>query len=116
VSKQPNPPPPLRRGERPAPPPGPPNRVFKESLFGGLREATPNGLAYAAWLESLRDVTPNDPMYVAWLESLAKSGGRGVVNNIDARCLGRIAKHITQLRMEVDVLCKLIDGLAEEGK
>ena len=35
---------------------------------------------------------------VEWLRGLAKKGGKGVVNNIDARCLSRIADNIEQLR------------------
>lgn len=29
--------------------------------------------------------------FADWLEALAKDGGKGVVGNIDARCLGRVA-------------------------
>jgi hypothetical protein len=36
--------------------------------------------------------------YVPWLRKLAKDGGKGTVNNIDARCLGRIADEIERLR------------------
>lgn len=42
--------------------------------------------------------------FVTWLRGLAEKGGKGVVNNIDARCLGRVADvieakddHITSL-------------------
>ncbi|EKS29251.1 hypothetical protein [Afipia felis] len=34
---------------------------------------------------------------IAWLRDLASKGGKGVVNNIDARCLARIADEITRL-------------------
>lgn len=34
--------------------------------------------------------------YVPWLRMLAEKGGKGVVNNIDARCLGRIADQLEQ--------------------
>lgn len=34
--------------------------------------------------------------YVPWLRGLAEKGGKGVVNNIDARCLGRIADQLEQ--------------------
>src|SRR5216684_3297119 len=34
--------------------------------------------------------------YVSWLRELAEKGGKGVVNNIDARCLGRIADELEQ--------------------
>lgn len=36
--------------------------------------------------------------FVPWLRTLAEQGGRGVVNNIDARCLGRIADELERLR------------------
>jgi hypothetical protein len=45
--------------------------------------------------------------YVAWLEYLAKKGGKGVVNYIDARALGRIAAEITRLRERVAELEKM---------
>jgi hypothetical protein len=35
--------------------------------------------------------------YVPWLRHLAEKGGKGVVNNIDARCLGRIADELEYL-------------------
>jgi hypothetical protein len=35
---------------------------------------------------------------IAWLRGLADKGGKGVVNNIDARCLGRIADELEYLR------------------
>lgn len=38
--------------------------------------------------------------YVAWLRKLEKQGGSGVVNNIDARALGRIA-HILELQSAI---------------
>lgn len=38
---------------------------------------------------------------IAWLRGLAEKGGKGVVDNIDARCLGRIADQIEELRMAV---------------
>ncbi len=34
---------------------------------------------------------------IAWLRGLAIKGGKGIVNNIDARCLGRIADEIEHL-------------------
>lgn len=34
---------------------------------------------------------------VMWLRSLARKGGKGVVNNIDARCLGRVADTLEDL-------------------
>lgn len=36
--------------------------------------------------------------FVPWLRRLAEDGGKGVVNNIDARCLGRIADELERLR------------------
>ena len=36
--------------------------------------------------------------YVAWLERLSRQGGKGTVDRIDARALGRIAKEISRLR------------------
>lgn len=38
----------------------------------------------------------NEPKtdYVTWLKGLAKKGGKGVVNNIDARSLGQVASTI----------------------
>lgn len=35
---------------------------------------------------------------IKWLRGLAELGGKGVVHNIDARCLGRIADDLEQLR------------------
>jgi hypothetical protein len=35
---------------------------------------------------------------IEWLRRLAEKGGKGVVNNIDARCLGRIADELEYLR------------------
>lgn len=40
--------------------------------------------------------------YVAWLRGLSEKGGKGVVNNIDARCLGRIADELERLTQERD--------------
>jgi coenzyme F420-reducing hydrogenase alpha subunit len=36
--------------------------------------------------------------FVPWLREMAEQGGKGVVNNIDARCLGRIANELERLR------------------
>lgn len=36
--------------------------------------------------------------YVNWLKGLAEKGGKGVVNNIDARCLGRVADELLRLQ------------------
>lgn len=35
---------------------------------------------------------------IEWLRSLAEKGGKGVVNNVDARALGRAADEIEELR------------------
>lgn len=41
-----------------------------------------------------------------WLKGLAAKGGKGVVNNIDARSLGRIAEHIERLEeFQLRVFC-----------
>lgn len=39
--------------------------------------------------------------YADWLHGLADEGGKGVVNNIDARCLGRVADIIDTLEEKV---------------
>jgi hypothetical protein len=38
--------------------------------------------------------------FVPWLRGLAEQGGKGIVNNIDARSLGRIADELECLRAE----------------
>jgi hypothetical protein len=40
--------------------------------------------------------------FIPWLRGLAEKGGKGVVNNIDARCLGRVADELTCLTTELD--------------
>ena len=35
---------------------------------------------------------------IDWLTNLAQRGGKGTVDNIDARCLGRIAKRLDKMR------------------
>ena len=45
--------------------------------------------------------------YVTWLRALAAKGGKGVVNNIDARSLGRIADQLEAFqacRSKIDCL------------
>ncbi len=37
---------------------------------------------------------PNSDLSIAWLTGLAEKGGKGVVGNIDARSLGRIADEL----------------------
>ena len=42
---------------------------------------------------------------VKWLRELAEKGGKGVVDNIDARALGRVAdelEYLTHFRLEAD--------------
>jgi hypothetical protein len=43
-------------------------------------------------------VDPGMKDYAGWLRGLAEKGGKGVVNNVDARCLGRIADELEHLR------------------
>jgi len=45
-----------------------------------------------------------DDQTIEWLRGLAEKGGKGVVNNIDAGCLGRIADDLMLLRRRVTVL------------
>ena len=40
--------------------------------------------------------------FVPWFRGLAEHGGKGVVNNIDARCLGRAADEIESLRERLE--------------
>jgi hypothetical protein len=42
-----------------------------------------------------------DTQTIEWLRGLAKKGGKGVVNNIDARSLGRIADDLERLSAEL---------------
>lgn len=39
--------------------------------------------------------------FIPWLRGLAQKGGEGVVNNIDARSLGRIADELERLDGEI---------------
>lgn len=50
--------------------------------------------------------------FPAWLRSLSAKGAKGVVNNIDARCLGRVADDIDRLRADNTRLRALL-GRAE---
>jgi hypothetical protein len=45
---------------------------------------------------------------IEWLRGLAEKGGKGVVNNIDARSLGRIADDLMLLQRRVTVLEQVI--------
>jgi hypothetical protein len=47
--------------------------------------------------------------YALWLHSLAAQGGKGIVNNIDARALGRIADALDGLNAWRE--CALYDAL-----
>jgi len=49
--------------------------------------------------------------YVSWLRGLAEKGGKGVVNNIDARCLGRIADELESKDAEITRLREINDVL-----
>jgi hypothetical protein len=40
--------------------------------------------------------------FVPWLKKLAADGGKGVVNNVDARSLGRLAYEIEGLRVMIE--------------
>lgn len=44
----------------------------------------------------------SDQQTIDWLRGLAAQGGKGVVNNVDARCLGRIADELESLRFELN--------------
>lgn len=50
------------------------------------------------------------PMLVAWLRELADKGGSGVVNNVDARSLGRAADELNQLRKALRELLRHIEA------
>lgn len=50
--------------------------------------------------------------YVEWLRGLAAKGGKGVVNNIDARCLGRIADELERLREAAQNTIAMIENCA----
>lgn len=44
--------------------------------------------------------------YVPWLRHLEAKGGKGIVNNIDARSLGRVADEIEFLRSRLEPIAK----------
>lgn len=56
----------------------------------------------------------SDQQTIDWLRGLAEKGGRGVVNNIDARCLGRIADDLERLSRRVVVLEMVIQEELDE--
>jgi hypothetical protein len=53
---------------------------------------------------------------VAWLRGLAEKGGKGVVNNIDARSLGRIAEEIERLRACNETLRRIVNEYRERTR
>lgn len=56
--------------------------------------------------------------FVPWLRDLAKKGGKGVVNRIDARCLGRLAdaiEHLSARPASAGVEAKCTCGQAGHG-
>ena len=52
---------------------------------------------------------------IDWLRGLAEKGGRGVVNNIDARCLGRIADELERLTVQEKDYRNLTQSLLDMG-
>jgi hypothetical protein len=44
--------------------------------------------------------------FVPWLRELADKGGSGVVNNVDARSLGRIADLIVDMRVALEEMVR----------
>ena len=51
--------------------------------------------------------------FVPWLIGLATDGGKGVVGNIDARSLGRIADELIQLHEALIDIEELCDGYVD---
>lgn len=51
---------------------------------------------------------------IKWLRGLADEGGKDAVNNIDARCLGRIADDLEALSRRVVVLEMVIQEELDE--
>ena len=52
---------------------------------------------------------------IDWLRGLAEKGGKGVVNNIDARCLGRIADELERLTAQEKDYRNLTQSLLDVG-
>lgn len=52
---------------------------------------------------------------IEWLRGLAAKGGKGVVNNIDARCLGRIADELERLTAQEKDYRNLTRSLLDMG-
>ena len=44
--------------------------------------------------------------FVPWLRELADKGGTGVVDNIDARALGRVADLIAEMQMALEEMVR----------
>jgi hypothetical protein len=53
--------------------------------------------------------------FVPWLRGLADKGGKGVVNNIDARCLGRVADELERLAAQEKDYRNLTQSLLDMG-
>lgn len=51
--------------------------------------------------------------YTGWLRELAQKGGQGVVNNLDARCLGRIADELERLRAALQSIADMAPATSE---
>lgn len=45
---------------------------------------------------------------IKWLRDIAEDGGKGVVNNIDARCLGRIADDLERMQKALEKIANPI--------
>ena len=52
---------------------------------------------------------------IDWLRGLAEKGGKGVVNNIDARSLGRIADELERLTARENDYLNLTRSLLDMG-
>lgn len=53
--------------------------------------------------------------FVPWLRGLAEKGGKGVVNNIDARCLSRVADELERLAGQEKDYRNLTQSLLDLG-
>jgi hypothetical protein len=47
---------------------------------------------------------------IDWLQALAHRGGKGVVDNIDARCLGRVAVRLDKMRKALKPFADKVNG------
>ncbi len=43
---------------------------------------------------------------IAWLDDMSRRGGKGTVNNVDARALGRVAEAMSALRDYAEYLLR----------